>query len=123
MNTSVYDPQAKLIRQVYEGDQDYESVHNQAIQTVALINDLRANKEPVLIITDIHALGNMNEGATKAAYEALMTAHFDKLAIVGTHTSFLFFLQTIIKTFSQQHISLFENEPEAIQWLQSPDKK
>lgn len=110
-----------LIRNVYVGDQDAESVKGVERETVRLATDLRALGRPVHILANIDAMGRSSPGSRKAARDALELHVYDRCAVTGGNL-FLRHLSNLINMASRRakDVRWLPTEEDAILWLRSP---
>lgn len=107
-----------LLWQVYEGDQDGETLDKTLRQTEAIMQVLLAKKTAINILVDISKMGSQNLASRKAAAKAMKTWPFHKVAVFGTNTYLQHVVNLVaIATGHKHNVQFFANETLAKAWL------
>ena len=119
MSNKVYMGDNGFIYVEYIGDQNATTLE-QTIQKVdKVINEVKSQNKPALVVCDISKVTKHDAGARKVGSEALNTLHYDKFAICGGN----FFLRSIasilVKATGKSNVSVFKTQEEAVRWLKS----
>ncbi len=109
-----------ILMSVYQPVQTYEAIHDVTLETQKLIEKVRAEGKPVLILIDIRQVTTQDIGARKAALEGITNLRFDKMAVFGA-TLFIKHVTKFILQMSgkSDFIRYFETQDEAVRWLKS----
>lgn len=107
-----------VVYTVYFGDQTQDSITQNGKQVSGLIDQQVKKHKPILILSDISQIGQINLGARKVGLELIRDLPYEKLAIVGVN----FITQQLVKTVVIASgrgfkIQIFDNQKEAKKWL------
>ncbi|MBI3510634.1 MAG: STAS/SEC14 domain-containing protein [Bacteroidetes bacterium] len=118
MVNEVFIDHENLIRNIYRGNQDAETVTKMQDDTLLLIDQLAKKNIPVLILTDLQKIGKTNAASRSAANKALKLMVFDKVAIYGANTFLKYVANFIIMASGRSDkVKYFDTEQEAKNWL------
>lgn len=107
-----------IIWEVYEGDQDAQSVAETIAQTETILNQQLALRKTILIIVDTSAIGSHTLGARKVAAATMKRWHYDKIALFGQSTYLRHVVNLIALATGHQHnVRYFSSEQAARHWL------
>jgi hypothetical protein len=110
-----------LLWQVYEGDQNGDTLAKILQQTEMLLQTLRAKKAVINVLVDINKIGRQNLESRKVAAKAMKDWPFHKVAVFGTNAYLRHVVNLVaIATGHRRNAQFFANETLAKAWLKKP---
>lgn len=116
-NQVTLDEATSVIRNVYQGDQNYRTLQAVAEQTLALADKIRQSQRPVLILVDITKIGRTGQGTQQASREIFARLKYDRLAIFGGKPYMAALIKAISSMLTLSNIKHFETAQQAEAWL------
>ena len=109
-----------VIHSIYSGDQSASTVGQEGIKISQIINRQQQKGRPILILSDISKIGEINLGARKAGLQLFRELEYEKLAIIGvTFLTQKLVNAVVIASGRGFKIKTFESKNEAKRWLLS----
>jgi hypothetical protein len=104
------------------GDQTEATIHAAAQKVKTLIQNLRQNHLPVLIIDDLKQVGHTTSDARRAFAQIARALDFDRAVILGDSTTALRYGNNLmLRAIGRRDIHYFTSRDAALIWLdQSP---
>jgi len=104
-----------LIHNDYVGAQTAETVQTVVDETGPLIERLRAQRRPVLILVDASKITHQDAGARRVASAALVHWSFNKIAVFGAKRYIRYVAMLIIKALGKgATMGYFETREQAV---------
>lgn len=110
-----------FIWEVYNGDQNAETIGKVVSETEKIMDDLQKQKKPIHIIVDTRNFGKTDLAARQIGGKVLRAWPYEKLAAFGPSKFFSTVINfMIIATGHSHNIRSFATEEEAKAWLNEP---
>lgn len=106
-----------FIHNVFHGDQTKEGIQRMGQELRAVIQQLRQQNKPVLILSDLHDVGKQNLSVRKAGYDLIVGLDFDRVAMFGANRLIAAVAHFVTKAAGRSRIKYFNTKEEANQWL------
>jgi hypothetical protein len=114
----VFADERGIVRNVYVGDQTYESVKAVEAATLALVAEQEARGLPVLILGDLKSCGLSSAGSRRAAKEALLKVPQGRVAVFGGNVFTKHLANFILLASGKGESARYcDTEEEAVAWL------
>jgi rRNA processing protein Krr1/Pno1 len=116
-NTIVLNPKG-YIEVTIAGDQTYDTFHRMISEVIPHIQQLKAQKKPVLGLVDLTQEGKITQDSNKGAMEVLEKTEYDRVALFGAPSVLKEVVHLIILAMGKKESTqLFSDRESAIAWL------
>lgn len=120
MGNKIYLGNDGLIHGVYSGDQTYETIAQGTKQFTRLIEKVRSEGKPALILVDLANVGRQDSKARKAGVDGFLSMKYDKIAMFGGSPFLRNVANLIVKAIGRtEGVKFFRGQEEAVGWLRS----
>lgn len=121
MANKVFKGKDGIIRNIYTGDQDYDTIDDVVQKTKEFYREVG---KPLKILVNLEHVGRLNKGVLLGALKALRTNIYEKIAIVKSTVIYRALSHFVIKASGREDkIKFFDEEDEALGWLKSRKKE
>ena len=106
-----------VIREKLLGVVDEEFINGIQELVTPLIQQLRSQNKPILILADASQVGKSTTGGRKASLEMLKTLGHDKIAQYGLKPYLTTLTNIITKASGIKNVKVFAKKEDALNWL------